>query len=123
MRRIGSALAAFLVAGGCSAVGAPTLEANGYRRVPTPPGCLEHVGGADRNIELAANLEEELLALIGGSGSRDLRCWYEQGARTLLVIVGDECGPHREAMFELGSVWAVTKTEEVRLVICDERRR
>jgi hypothetical protein len=123
MKRIAPFLTIVVVAFGCTASRAPTSQADGYRRTSTPAGCFEHLSERDRNLELAVELETQLLALLG-PGASDPTCWYERSEGTLLVTIGGECGPHRRAEFQrVANAWTLAKTEDVPLVLCHERIR
>jgi hypothetical protein len=113
MRRIAlcSVLALALV--GCVSAPQPTLEVDGYSRIPVPQGCY---GGADKhehNIQLDPELEHELVGLL-----RDppigVVCWHEQRDATLLVTIGSACGPYREAEFQRSAAkWALKDERNV----------
>jgi hypothetical protein len=102
----------------------PTLTADGYVRILPPPGCYDHVGSGDRNIELGADYESQLLRLLDAGFTADSKCWYERLDGALLVALGDECGPHRTGEFQLvDSTWTLRKEENVEIVLCDELKQ
>ena len=109
---------------GCTAaLDAPTQAADRYVLVPTPPGCYQHVASGDRNIELSAELESQMLALLAYEDPEVSRCWYERLDGSLLLALGDECGSHRTADFLLvKDAWILEAEENVPIALCDERR-
>ena len=124
MSRIALLFAFAVTAAACASSRAPTLAVDGYVRVPTPVGCYKHVSARDRNIELWPDFETHVLELLGYDGSADLRCWHERPDGNLLVALGSECGTHRTAEFQrVASTWALKNTQDVPIVLCDERRR
>ena len=119
--RMGMLLA--IVSTGCASAGAPSLQVNGYARIPTPTGCYEHVSQRDRNVQLTPELERYLIGLLK-SPTPDARCWYERPDRRIEVSLGDECGPHQVAVFHReGEAWGLLETRDQPLVICDRRKQ
>jgi hypothetical protein len=107
----------------CATSPGPQSGIAGVSRVSTLPGCYKHVSGSDWNVRLSNDLEASLLRLINESPGR-AGCWYERRDGQLIAVIGDECGPHREAFFQhTAGEWVSVKVEEVPVVLCDERRR
>jgi hypothetical protein len=110
-------LAVALITGGCASAHEPTAEVDGYFRIAIPEGCYGHEG--DHNIQLASEFEHLLVDLLKTAPS-DAMCWHEHSDGGLLVEIGDECGPHREAEFlRVTGSWMLKDEHEVPLVLCE----
>jgi hypothetical protein len=93
--------------------GTPTLEVEGYARIPIPAGCYGRSSERDHNVELAPELDRQLIALLVDPPTGVI-CWYERGDGNLLATIGSGCGPHREAEFQrLAANWTVKDQRNV----------
>ena len=95
----------------CASIRAPTLEVDGYARIPIPPGC--YGSQSEHNAQLTPELDHELVGLLRDLPS-DILCWHERWDGTLVVTIGSECGPHREAEFQRRATrWALKDERNV----------
>jgi len=108
VRRTAPYLALALTLAACASGRVPTLEVNGYSRVPIPRGCYRSQG--EHNVQLTPELEIKLVGLLRGPPGNDM-CWHERRDATLLVTIGSECGPHREAEFQRQATMWTLKIE------------
>ena len=113
MRRIVLSCVLALALAGCASARLPTLELDGYSRIPTPAGCYGDAKKRDHNVQLTPELDHELIGLL-----RDppigVMCWHESRDGTLLITIGSACGPHREAEFQrLAATWTLKDERNV----------
>jgi hypothetical protein len=95
----------------------------GVTRVSIPAGCYSNETDRDWNVRLSGEFESTLLGLINEDAIGS-HCWREKRDGRLLLTIDDECGPHREAVFErVAGVWTLVGTQDVPVVLCDVRRK
>jgi hypothetical protein len=113
MNRIALFSVHVLALAGCASARPPTLEVDGYVRIPIPAGCYGSGGARDHNVLLSPELHGELIRLLRDPPI-DVMCWHERPDGTLLVTIGSECGPHREAEFQrLAATWVLKGEQNI----------
>ena len=95
----------------------------GATRVPVSAGCYSDSTDRDWNVRLDGDLESALIGIAVNEGAIGSHCWREKRDGRLLLIIDDECGPHREVVFERAEgAWTLVQTQDVPVVLCDPRR-